>query len=106
MRAQYYVSGVLLVLLGALGFILPRPLFGQLPVTVVHNAAHLAAGVIALTAAARGLLAMRMVGRLLGVAFVVLATAGFVMDSGATAWLHVALALFFLYHALLAPPTL
>lgn len=106
MRAQFYVSGVLLVLLAVMGFFLPRPLFGVLPVTLMHDAAHLAAGIIAVSAAARGLLAMRMSGRLLGAGFAVLATVGFVMDSDATAWLHVAVALFFLYHALLAPPTL
>jgi hypothetical protein len=45
-------------------------------------------------------------GKILGVSYAALAVAGFVMDGGATAWLHLGVALTFLYQALLAPPTL
>jgi hypothetical protein len=115
MARRFYGLAVALVLLGALGYALPSPLFGVLDLTPALNALHIMAGVIAGAAASRGLGSMRAAGRLLGFLFAALAAAAFIFDAPAmadvlplstnNAWMHLILALVFLYHALLAPPT-
>lgn len=106
MAGRYYVVAGLLIVLGVVGLVVASPVFGVLSVTPAHSLFYLASGGCAALAATRGLGAMRMWGKILGFAFAVLAVAGFVMDGGTASWLHLGLALLFLYHALLAPPTL
>lgn len=106
MRLRYYILAILLALLGVLAIVGSTPLAGVVPVTPIHSSVYLVSAACAAVAAARGLAAMRLWGKILGFSYAVLAVAGFVMDGGATAWLHVGVALVFLYHALLAPPTL
>ena len=116
MARRYHVIAGVLIVLGGLGFVLPTPLFGVFEVTPLLNVVHLAAGVLAGAAATRGLGTMRAWGQILGYVFAALAVAGFATDADAVAnllplstrnaWFHLAMALVFLYHALLAPPTL
>jgi hypothetical protein len=116
MAARYYVVGALLVIVGIVGFLLPNPVFGIFDVTPPLNALHVGAGAMSIGAATRGLGTMRGWGKLLGFGFVGLAIAGFAMEaatvahvlplSDSNAWLHLVVGLIFLYHALLAPPTL
>ena len=105
MTLRYQVLGTVLIVAAIVGFVAP----GALPFVtprLVHHAAHLSAGVCAIGAARRGVGAMRAVGKVLGLGFVVLAVAGFVTENSALAWMHVGVAVVFFYHALLAPPTL
>jgi hypothetical protein len=116
MARRYYVIAAVLVAIGVAGFLLPSPLFGVFEVTMVLNAWHVLAGVAAAIAATRGVGTMRSWGQGLGYVFAALTVAGFVMEpetvnymlplSTANAWFHLLVTLVFLYHALLAPPTL
>jgi hypothetical protein len=109
MRLRYYVLAILLVALGVLAvldLVGSIPLIGAFPVSPIDGPAYLVSGVCAAFAARRGLGAMRMWGKILGVGYAAWAAAGFVLDGGGAAWLHAGVALIFLYHALLAPPTL
>jgi hypothetical protein len=116
MRSRYLVVALLLVILGVLGFVLADPLFGKVEVTPLGNAVHVLAGLCTAIAATRGIGSMRMWGKILGFLFLALSIAAFAADgtlignalplTDSNAWLHLALACVFLYHALLAPPTL
>lgn len=116
MARRYYVLAALLAGLGLLGFAMPSPLFGVFETTPLLNALHLLGALGTAAAAARGLAPMRSWGQVAGYAFAALAIAAFATDgesvanllplSAANAWFHLATALVFLYHALLAPPTI
>jgi hypothetical protein len=105
MAARYCVVAALLVVLGVLGLVGSSLMSRWLTVTPAYSLFYLVSGLCAGVAATRGLGTMRLWGKILGFAYLALAIAGFVMDGGDAEWLHVALALVFLYHALLAPPT-
>jgi hypothetical protein len=105
MAARYYVVAALLVVLGVLGLAASSAMSDWLTVTPVHGVFYLISGLCAGIAASRGLGTMRLCGKVLGFAYLTMAIAGFVMEGDNGAWLHLAVALFFLYHALLAPPT-
>lgn len=116
MAIRFYLLAVVLGVLGIWGFLSGGPLLGIFDVTALLNVVHLTAAIAAATAAMRGLGTMRAVGQMLGYVFAALATAAFVMEpsslggvlplSNSNAWFHLLMALVFLYHALLAPPTL
>jgi hypothetical protein len=106
MAPRYYAFAALLMLLGLIGLIGSSPLLGMVPLTPIQSLFHMVTGACAGYAATRGLGTMRLWGKILGFAYLAVAVADFVMHGGTTAWLHLAIALFFLYHALLAPPTL
>jgi hypothetical protein len=114
MALRFAVLALALVVIGLLGFVMPNPVFGILDVTAALNVIHLATGAAAGISATRGLGTMRACGRWLGYTFSVLTAAAIVTDGPAianllpltnsNAWFHLALALAFLYNALLAPP--
>ena len=106
MASRFYAVAALLLVLGVLGLSGSTPLFGVLPLTRIHSLVHIASAAYAGYAATRGLGAMRLCGKVMGFAYLALAIADFMMAGGTTAWLHLGLGAFFLYHALLAPPTL
>jgi hypothetical protein len=106
MARRYYVVALLLTAAGVVGLLAPASASDVLTVTPVHSVVHLASGACAGFAASRGLGTMRLWGKILGVGYLALAIAGFVMDSSTLAWLHLGVSAIFLYHALLAPPTL
>jgi hypothetical protein len=116
MAIRYYVLGAVLMLVGIVGFLRPSPLLGVFEVTPPLNALHVGAGALAIGAATRGLGTMRAWGKRLGFIFAGLTIAGFAVDAAtianvlpltdSNAWFHLVIALVFLYHALLAPPTL
>jgi hypothetical protein len=105
MAARYYVVGALLVVLGVLALAASNQMSDWMTVTPVHSVLYLGSGLCAGVAASRGLGTMRLCGKVLGFAYLTVTIAAVVMEGGNGAWLHLALALFFLYHALLAPPT-
>jgi hypothetical protein len=116
MAPRFYLVGAGLVIIGVLGFVLPGPLLEVFEVTPLLNAIHIGAGATAAFAATRGLGTMRKCGQILGYLFAALCAAAFATDapsvanllplSTSNAWFHLAMTLVFLYHALLAPPTL
>jgi hypothetical protein len=93
---------------------MPSPIFGILEVNTAINLAHLASGSFAVVTAFRGTGSMRMAGKILGCTYLLLAVVGFaapeydwfalVALTGAANWLHLAIAAFFGYYALLAAP--
>ena len=106
MARRYFVLALLLAASGVVGLLARGSVSDALTITPVHSVFHLASGACAGFAATRGLGTMRLWGKILGIGYLALAIAGFVMDSGTLAWLHLGIAALFLYHALLAPPTL
>jgi hypothetical protein len=116
MATRFYLLALALGIVGIWGFLSGGPLLGTFEVTALLNVLHLIAAIAAAAAAMRGLGTMRAVGRMLGYVLGALATAAFAMEpsslggvlplSNSNAWFHLLMSLVFLYHALLAPPTL
>jgi hypothetical protein len=106
MNIRYYVLSALLTLTGVLGLAAWSPLLGVVRLTTVDSLVHLVSGLCLGYAATQGLGPMRLWGKIVGFGYLALAIAGFVMDAGGVAWLHLGVAAICLYHALLAPPTL
>jgi hypothetical protein len=106
MTMRYYVLALLLTLTGVLGLVEWSPLLGVLRLTTIDSFVHLVSGVCLGFAATQGLGTMRLWGKIVGFGYLALAIAGFLMDAGGVAWLHLGVAAICLYHALLAPPTL
>jgi hypothetical protein len=113
MKTAYLVMGALLLIAGILGFF-QNPLLGLFVVDTLHNLIHVGSGIVTAAVAFRGIAAMRTWGKLFGLFYLVVAIIGAVVPGGdvlgllhlniADNLLHLALALFFLYYALLAPP--
>jgi NADH:ubiquinone oxidoreductase subunit K len=116
MARRFYLLAAVLAVIGVLGFVTASPMFGVFETTPLLNAVHLGAAVLTFIAATRGLGTMRAWGQVLGYIFAALTIAGFATDadfvanllplSDSNAWFHLALTLVYLYHALLAPPTI
>jgi hypothetical protein len=116
MARRYFTIAAVLAGMGILGFVAAGPVFGVYETTPALNVLHLLAALGTAIAATRGIGSMRTWGQLLGYVFAALAIAGFAADADlvanllplthSNAWVHLVLALLFLYHALLAPPTL
>jgi hypothetical protein len=116
MARRFYVLAAILALLALAGFAMPSPLVGVFETTPLLNGVHLVAALATAVSASRGLRTMRRWGQLAGYVFAALAVAGFATDgpsvanllplSETNAWFHLVTALVFLYHALLAPPTI
>jgi uncharacterized protein DUF4383 len=112
MKNLYLLLGGVLVLVGLAGFVLPSPLLGLFEVNALHNIVHLATGGLTLLAATQGIGAMRMWGKILGAAYLVVGIAGFVSPdvfgmmhvNAPDNLLHLALAVIYLYVGLIAPP--
>jgi hypothetical protein len=116
MARRFYILGSALIALGVGGFFADGTVAGVFEVTPLLNVVHIAAGAITAYSATRGLGTMRVCGQALGYVFAAFTIAAFALDgsaignvlplSTANAWFHLTLTLVFLYHALLAPPTL
>ncbi len=114
MRSKFILIGALLEAFGILGFLMPSPVFGLFEFNAAISLAHIASGALALVSAFRGIGAMRLCGRILGVGYLALALVGFaapeydwfalVALDGPANLLHLGIAAVFLYFALLAPP--
>jgi hypothetical protein len=113
MKNAFVVMGALMVIVGILGFF-QNPLLGLFEVNTLHNLIHVGSGIVTAAVAFRGIGAMRTWGKLFGFFYLAVAIIGAVVPGGdvlgllhlniADNLLHLALALFFLYYALLAPP--
>lgn len=102
-----YVLGVILTLVGVLGFIMPSPLLGIFEVNALHNVVHLVTGLVFLGVAWMAPMQASMTAKVLGVVYALVAILGLVMGEGmllglitvnmADHILHIGLALVLLY---------
>jgi hypothetical protein len=116
MRALYLGVGGTLVLLGVLGFLSLAPIDTLLAPETPQSVLHLVTGAVTLHAAWRGLGPMRAWGRIAGALYLIVALAAFATTDGnilgimtvvaGARVLYLGLSVFYLYCALLAPPTL
>jgi hypothetical protein len=101
------VVGVVFVLIGVLGFF-NNPILGIFEVDTVHNLVHLVSGAVALFMASAGEMGAKKFAKVFGLVYLLVAVLGFVMAddgmllglmaiNGADNYLHVALALVFLW---------
>ncbi len=76
-----WVLGVVLILVGVLGFFMPSPLLGIFAVDTVHNLIHVVSGAVALIAAGTGEQNSRMYLIVFGLIYGLVTVLGFVMES-------------------------
>lgn len=106
-KTVMYVFGVVLTLVGILGFVMPSPLFGLFAVNGLHNVVHLATGIVFLGVAFMAPMQSVMAAKVFGVVYAVVAILGLVMGGDMLLGLiavnmtdhilHIALALVLLY---------
>lgn len=114
MRNAYLAMGVLLAIGGVLGFF-QNPILGLFEVNTLLNLLHVGSAIVTVAVAIKGIGTMRTWGKLVGFLYLALAITGAVVPHGDVLGvlrlnvpdnvLHAAVGLFFLYYALLAPPT-
>lgn len=99
-----YVLGIVLVILGILGFF-SNPIFGHFQVDTIHNLIHLVSGILALVYASRGASQARMFALVLGIVYALITVLGFlggdkilgfIANNSADNWLHLIIAVIFL----------
>lgn len=98
--------GIIFIILGIWGFF-QNPILGLFLVDPMHNIVHLISGVLALVFAAQGEAPAKQFSKVFGVIYGLLAiagffkvgvyTLGFMMANDADDWLHLVLAVAFLY---------
>ncbi len=112
MSRAFVAIGTLLAAVGVLGFV-STPLLGVFSAGPIHNFVHLTTGIFALAASRQGIGAMRTWAKALGFFYLALALLGLASGGRLPGGLHLArpdnvlhvgVAAFFLYYALLAPP--
>lgn len=104
-----YVLGIVLVVVGLLGFV-NDPVLGIFETDTLHNLVHLASGILALVFASRGESQARMFALVLGIVYALVTVLGFLGDgdkilglisyNSADNWLHLLLAVIFLIFGL------
>ncbi len=115
-KTVLYVLGVVLTLVGILGFVLPSPLLGLFTVNTLHSVIHLASGVIFLAVAWMAPMQASMTAKIFGVIYGVVAALGLIMGGdmllGLIAvdmmdhYLHIALALVLLCAGFMSKPAM
>lgn len=105
MKNIYYVLGAVLVLVGLVGFV-NNPVLGMFEVNALHNIVHIVSGVLLLWAAMKDMGMMSLMGKVLGVVYLLVTILGFAMNGDilglmmvnmADNVLHLALAAVLLY---------
>jgi hypothetical protein len=76
-----WILGIVLLLVGILGFVLPSPLLGLFEVDMVHNIVHILSGVVGLWAAASGYQYSRLFLMIFGIVYALVAVLGFAMGN-------------------------
>ncbi len=74
-----YVFGAIFALVGLVGFFISSPLFGIFEVNALHNAIHLATGIIFLGVAFMAPSSSHMTAGVFGIIYAIVAVLGFVM---------------------------
>lgn len=107
-----YVFGAVFTVVGILGFFMSSPLLGLFMVNGLHNAIHLATGIIFLGVAMMAPSSSRMTAGVFGVVYAIVAVLGFVMggdmilgiisNNMADNGLHTVVALVLLYAGFMA----
>ena len=75
-----WILGIVLLIVGVLGFVMLSPLLGLFEVDMVHNVVHILSGVIALWAASTGYQYSRLYLMIFGLVYGLVAVLGFVMN--------------------------
>ncbi len=76
-----WILGVVLLLVGILGFVLPSPLLGLFEVDTMHNVVHILSGVVGLWAASTGYQYSRLFLMVFGLVYALVAVLGFMGGS-------------------------
>lgn len=76
-----WALGLVLLLVGILGFILPSPLLGLFEVDMMHNIVHIISGVVGLWAASTGYQYSRLYLMVFGIVYALVAILGFMGGS-------------------------
>ena len=76
-----WIFGVVLLVVGILGFVLPSPLLGLFGVDTIHNVVHILSGVVALWAASSGYQYSRLYLMVFGIVYLIVAVLGFATGS-------------------------
>lgn len=87
-RPLTLILGVVLLAVGALGFVMPSPLLGLFEVDMVHNIVHLLSGAVALVAGMMGTVASRWYLQVFGAVYLVVAIVGFAMAGNILGLFH------------------
>lgn len=80
-RPLTWILGVVLLLVGLLGFLLSSPLLGLFEVDSLHNIIHIASGALALILVSMGYSMARMYLILFGIIYLVVAAIGYVQQT-------------------------
>lgn len=76
-----WVLGIVLLVVGVLGFVLPSPLLGLFEVDTIHNIVHILSGVVGLWAASTGYQYSRLFLMIFGLVYALVAVLGFMSGS-------------------------
>lgn len=76
-----WILGVVLLVVGILGFVMPSPLLGLFQVDTMHNIVHIISGVVGLWAASSGYQYSRLYLMIFGVVYGLVAIVGFMTNS-------------------------
>ena len=105
MKTIVMVLGVVVLLVGVIGYF-NNPVLSLFPVNGLHNLVHLAIGVLLIIFAMRGDAGASMIAKVMGIVFALVAILGFLAPDlmadllaidMADNWLHVVLAIVFLW---------
>lgn len=77
-KSVTWILGIVLLLVGILGFVMPSPLLGLFDVDKVHNSIHILSGVIAIIAVSSGESMARLFLIVFGVVYGLVTILGFV----------------------------
>lgn len=83
-----WILGIVLLLIGILGFILPSPLFGLFEVDMVHNIVHILSGVVAIIAVSTSESYARLFLIVFGIIYGVVTILGFTMGGDILGLFH------------------
>ena len=76
-----WILGVVLLLVGVLGFVMESPLLGLFQVDMIHNIVHILSGVVALWSASTGYQYSRLFLMVFGIVYGLVAILGFMSGS-------------------------
>ncbi len=76
-----WILGLVLLLVGIIGFFMPSPLFGLFDVDTTHNVVHILSGVVGLWAASTGYQYSRLFLMVFGLVYGLVAVLGFMSGS-------------------------
>ncbi len=83
-----WILGIVLLVVGILGFVMPSPLLGLFEVDTIHNAVHILSGIVALIAVSSGESYARLFLIVFGIVYALVAIVGFAMGGDILGLFH------------------